>query len=531
MASSNVNVKMGVTGVTEFKRNMKSSEDSIKSLENISNQVSFDNLTKGIDQVVSSLESGAKAALNMGKRILDSAKGSTGFADEVKTIVDQYSDMGLTADSYQRMKKVEAFIDTPVDAILTAKQRMSRAAASSKGKSTLEETLGISLNGQNTEDLFWEVGDALLNMGEAFDKESAAQTVFGRSWRELMPLFKAGRDEYNRSLSEQSVLTDEQIDKLGAADDAILSFEQQVELLKNQFWADNADKITEMLTWIIDNKDTVVSALTAIGGAFTALKLADAALHLGQIVEGFKGLGLGGVGKAATKGASNAVTSATAGGAGAMGTGWSMMGGLSTFGPIAAMVAAAKTGWEMIQANLKDPELNKVYGDNGGHGGSFDTMSDDAWRRAFEYWQIYSDQSKWGTEEAFNSRDALYNQLASEGFTMTEDAVSLLENAFDNYMNETDPDGLVAKMTEKFDRMSAVGDETSTELGNVRSANTDMTKAAADMTTTAAALPANVANAVAAAVATLRIVIGSDAVDTIGRQINAGLGRTLTELR
>ncbi len=529
MASSNVNIKMGVTGVSEFKRGMKQSEDSIKSLENISNQVSFENLTRGIDKVVTSLESGARAALNLGKRIMDSAKGSTGFADEVKTIVDQYSDMGLTADSYQRMKKVEAFIDTPVDAILTAKQRMSRAAASSTGKKTLEETLGIGLSGQNTEDLFWEVGDALMNMGEAFDKESAAQTVFGRSWRELMPLFKAGRDEYNRSMAEQNVLTDDQIDKLGAADDAIQSFEQQVELLKNQFWAENADKITEMLGWIIDNKEAVVGALTAIAGAFGALKLADVALHLGEIVTGFKGLGLGGTAKTAGKAASKATTAA-AGSAGAMGTGWSMMGGLSTFGPIAAMVAAGKAGWEMIQANLKDIELNKVYGDNSGQGGSFDTMSDTAWRRAFEYWQIYSDQSKWGTEEAFNSRDALYEQLASEGFTMTEDAVSLLENAFENYLNETDPDGLVAKMTEKFDRMSAVSDETSTELSNIRATNVDLAKAASDMTTMAASLPANLSKAVASAVSGVKIVINSGAIDTIGRQINTRLGRTLAEL-
>lgn len=527
MASSNVNIKMGVTGVSEFKRGMKQSEDSIKSLENISNQVSFDNLTRGIDKVVSSLESGAKAALNMGKRILDSAKGSTGFADEVKTIVDQYSDMGLTSDSYQRMKKVEAFIDTPVDAILTAKQRMSRAAASSSGIKTLEETLGIKLNGQNTEDLFWEVGDALMNMGEAFDKESAAQTVFGRSWRELMPLFKAGRDEYNRSLSEQNVLTDDQINKLGAADDAIQSFEQQVELLKNQFWADNADKITEMLGWVIDNKEAVVGALTAIAGAFSALKLADVALNLGKIVTGFKGLGLGGAAGAATKAAPKVATAA-AGSAGAMGSGLSLS-GLSTFAPFAALIAAGKAGWDMVQANLKDAELNKVYGDNSGKGGSFDTMSDTAWRRAFEYWQIYNDQSKWGTEEAFNSRDALYDQLASEGFTMTEDAVSLLENAFDNYLNETDPAGLVAKMTEKFDRMSAVSEETSTELSNIRSANADLVKAASDMTTMASSLPANLSRAVASAVSNVKIVINSGAIDTIGRQINTRLGRTLME--
>jgi hypothetical protein len=188
--------------------------------ENIGKGVAWQNVTDGLGNIISKLESGAKAAVNFGKKIIQSAKGSTGYADEIKTIVAQYEDMGLTTDSYQRMKNVEEFIDTPVDAILTARQRMQKAAASNNGRQTLEETLGIKLGGQSADDLFWEVGNALMNMGDAFDKESAAQTMFGRSWRELMPLFKAGREEYEKSLSEQNVLTEEQIESLSKADDA-----------------------------------------------------------------------------------------------------------------------------------------------------------------------------------------------------------------------------------------------------------------------------------------------------------------------
>lgn len=257
-------------------------------LQDIGKNVGWDNVAEGIEKITDKLERGARAAINFGKKIIQSAKGSTGLADDIKTMVDQFSDMGLTADSYQRMSKVAEFVDTPVEAILNARQRMNKALASDSGKKTLEETLGIGLNGQNTEDLFWEIGDALMNMGASFDKEAAAQSMFGRSWRELAPLFKTGREEYEKMLEEQNVLTDEQVEKLGKADDAIKSVEQEIELLKAQFWADNADTITSVLEWLVDNKDGVVTAIEAIGIAFAGLKIAEFAAEIGKVVSGFQ---------------------------------------------------------------------------------------------------------------------------------------------------------------------------------------------------------------------------------------------------
>lgn len=257
-------------------------------LAQIGQGVGWDNVAEGIGNITSKLESGARAAINFGKKIIQSAKGSTGLADDINTAVNQYKDLGMTADRYQRMTKVADFIDTPVDAILNAQQRMRAAVTKSGGKSALEETLGLKLNGQSSDDLFWEIGDALMNMGDAFDKESAAQTMFGRSWRELAPLFQTGREEYERMLGEQSVLTDEQLAKLNQADDAIKSVEQQIELLKAQFWAENADTITDALKWLMENKGPVVTAIEAVGVAFAGLKVAELASNIGQVVSGFQ---------------------------------------------------------------------------------------------------------------------------------------------------------------------------------------------------------------------------------------------------
>ena len=263
-------------------------------LNNIGKDVAFGNLTSGLKEITDKLESGARAAINFGKRIIQSAKGSTGLADEIKTTVDQFSDMGLTADSYQRMSKVAEFVDTPVEAILNARQRMSKALAGDNGKKSLEEVLGIQLQGQSPEDLFWETGEALMHMGEGFDKEAAAQTLFGRGWRELAPLFKTGREEYEKMLEEQHVLTDDQVEKLGQADDAIKKVEQEIETLKAQFWAENADTIVEVMKWLVYNKDDVVTAVAAIAGAFGLLKMGEFAANLTKVVESFKTLGFAG---------------------------------------------------------------------------------------------------------------------------------------------------------------------------------------------------------------------------------------------
>ena len=249
-------------------------------LKNIGKDVAWGNVAEGLDSITRKLESGARAAVNFGKKVLNSAKDSTQWADELTSTVKMYADMGLTNDRLQRMQKVEDFIDTPVEAILNAKKRMQKATATKGGVKAFEEILGININGQNTEDLFWETGEAILGMGEAFDKEAAAQQIFGRSWRELMPLFMTGRQEYEKMLSEQNVLTDEQVQSLAEADDALKKAEQQIADLKKKLWAENADKITGLMQWFMDNEDGVVTALKAIGGAFGLLKLGSVAANL-----------------------------------------------------------------------------------------------------------------------------------------------------------------------------------------------------------------------------------------------------------
>lgn len=284
--------------------------DMNSQLAGIGKGVSWENVTSGLQKITDNLEKGARAAVNLGKKILASAKGSTGWADELLT---ESTKFGIDVETLQRMHKAAEFIDTDVETVLNAKARLA------KNKGSLKETLGFSADGMDVDEAFWKAGEAIMAMTDEFEKEEAAQKIFGRGWKELVPLFSAGQEEYNALLDEQSALSKEQVESLGKADDAIKKVEQQVEDLKNKFWAENADKLTELLQWLVDNKDAVVTALSAIGAAFGVLKLGETAANVMKLANGFKMMGLGGAG---TAGAAAPAATAAAPAAGTAGKGW-----------------------------------------------------------------------------------------------------------------------------------------------------------------------------------------------------------------
>lgn len=316
-----MNTKAQINDLNTSQKNAATSADELATnVSKIGKNVSLQTLSDGLSKLTNGLERAGRTAIRIGKNIARSAMDSTGWADDLTTRSTQY---GVDVETLQRMERVAEYIDTDVDSIISARDRMS------KNRESLAELLGISADGRSVDDVFWEAGEKIKNMGEGFDQNEAAMKIFGRSWRELLPLFTAGREEYEALLESQDVLSAEQIEKLAKADDAFQSVQQQAQMLVNQFWADNADKITELLQWIIDNKDGVVAALAAIGGAFGMLKLGDVALDIAKVVKGFQGLGLGKGGGGTTATPTGTPTVLPTGGAGGAGTALVAGGGIS----------------------------------------------------------------------------------------------------------------------------------------------------------------------------------------------------------
>ena len=329
----------------------KSADDLATNVGKIGKNVSLQTLSDGLSKLNNSLERGARTAIRMGRTIARSAMSSTGWADDLSTRSTQY---GIDVETLQRMENVAAYIDTDVDAIISARDRMS------KNRESLAELLGISTDGRSVDDVFWEAGEAIMKLGEGFDQNEYAMKIFGRGWRELLPLFTAGREEYEALMKSQSVLSKEQIDNLVKGDDAFKQVQQQAQLLINQFWADNAGKITDLLQWIIDNKDGVVAAITAIGGAFAALKLGEVALDIAKVVRGFQGLTGGGKGGTTAPTTGTPTVLPTGGVTGGGTTLVSGSGGLFNIGTKIADFATSKTGALAIGALMLTPIISKI---------------------------------------------------------------------------------------------------------------------------------------------------------------------------
>lgn len=466
-------------------------------LSKIGKGVAWDNVAEGIGKINDKLESAGRAAIRLGKRIAQSAMDSTSWADD---LLERSLEYGVDAETLQRMENVSDYIDTSVETIVSAKDKLA------KNRESIPELLGMTTDGMSSEDLFWATGEAIMNMGDGFDKAEAAQKIFGRSWRELLPLFTAGREEYEALMQAQTVMSNRDVQALGEADDALQNIKNQIELMKNQFWADNADKIVEVLQWVVDNKELVVGALTAIGGAFGAMKLAEFGANLMKIKDGLGTLGLLGGGKAVLGGGAAAAGSAAAGaGAGAGG---------GLFGT---------TGMLAVGALLTVPTFQKLLTEG-------KRTADDIERE---------------TAAIIGGQDVvdIYDKIQKQGLTKQKTATGNIDWR-PSYMqdqsyyggpgkgSETVQTGAHGRGVSTFDDYSASLDRMASEAAET-SANTQRiaqnSVTSADIQTLTG-LPAAVAQAVTAGMKTVTIVIGASAVDAIGTRVGGNMANQVLAL-
>ena len=289
-------------------------EQLTKGLNGISKKISLDQVISGVDKITSGLENAAKKAVQLGQELWNTIMDSASRADDTATMAEMY---GIDLDTFQRMQKlVTGGMDTSVEAMLRSQKKLRKGIGD--GSKEVQETLselGITVKewqtvaGQSgsaliTKDqtkLFWEAGQAILNMGDAYDKESAAQRLFERSWEELVPLFKEYKtlEEYNAALEDQTVNTEETIRDLAALNDAVGKLEGSWTTLKDELIgavapaltgaADAVSGLLNNLTEYLktdDGKKMLEDLGTAVSGLFEDLGKIDPA----SVVEGFTGV-------------------------------------------------------------------------------------------------------------------------------------------------------------------------------------------------------------------------------------------------
>jgi len=522
-------------------------------LANIGAGISWQNVTSGIEKVTGVLETAAKAAYRMGRAIVGATLEGGQWADELATEAEMYE---MTPEQLWRMQQTANLIDTEADTIIGARKKLVTAMGKDASKETMGAfaALGISdLTGskENIEDIFWNAGEALMNWGDEVERNNYAMKLYGKSWEELIPIFKAGRQTYEETMAKWTWVGDEQFENLTKMDDASQELNSEWEALKRQFEGTMAEVMTPVmetltgllkefntylqsdegqamleslgetisslfedlknidpetvingikeaiegvkdgLDWIKNNKDTIVKAVEGIALAFAGMKLAGLAANVLQLVAGFKGL-TGGNG-APTGGETGTDTVVPTGGTG--GTGGGFFSGLLNK---LTLFAAANAVHEATEGATKD-----VFNE-------------------------FMEQTE-GMDSTESSILALMHDL---GMTRDEAEAAVASESrtpFQGNWALNDPEK-AREMTTGVEHMSEVAGEMTGEIGETRAANEEMTAAAKELSAMPAEMETIVERAIVNGMSQVTIYIDDRGVDALGNRIGGSMGGRIVEM-
>lgn len=142
-------------------------------------------------------------------------------ADDLNTLS---AETGIGVEKLQRMGFAAEQLGTDLDTITSSQDRLVRSVwQAHQGNESMIRSfheLGVEIydvNGdlRDTDDIFWDVIHALEKIENPLLRDGHAMELLGRSARELNPIIKAGREEFERLAdSKTRVFTQEEIDRL-----------------------------------------------------------------------------------------------------------------------------------------------------------------------------------------------------------------------------------------------------------------------------------------------------------------------------
>lgn len=537
-------------------------------LNNISRNVSFENVVNGIGKITDTLEAAAQKAVQLGKKLVQAMLSGGQWADELQTTADQWE---MSPEQVYRMRQTANLIDTDAETIFQARQKLIKAMGSESDKDAMGAfaALGISnLSGSDTniENVFWKAGQGLMEMEDKVSRNEYAMKLFGRSWTDLIPIFKTGREEYEKTMDSWTWIGDEQFDNLTKLNDEEQKLTTEWENFQHQFEAalapvmtslmetlegllkefntylaspegqemieklgeavsslfsdlasidpeqvvsgvvDLFNKIKEGLNWVIEHKDDVVTALKVIAGGFALLKLGELAGNIGRIVSGLGGL----FGKGGGSGNQMDVTQAGRPGGtyGAKATTSGEAGTVlfdSIMGQLMATAAVAKEDARLRNWwKAGEGDVNKwaQFGVEQGY------LTQEQGQQNIDFMAKM--------EELSQSVDR--NTQATEARNDNADAAERLATGADwrpSYMRD---------LENPMNKMNQVAGEMNGEVANMTQSNADMAAAVRDLSVLPANLQTAITNAVIAGMSSVTIVINEGAVSAVGERISYGWG-------
>ena len=220
-----------------------------KSLEDLGDEA--DKTGSKFEGLGSKIASGLKTALvavgtaaaSAVARLTSATVSAAAYADEMLTMSTV---TGVSVESLQAYSYAADLVDVSLDTMTSSMAKniksMSSAASGSEAYAAAYERLGVTVTNadgtlRNSEDVYWEVIDALGQMEEGADRDALAMQLFGKSAQELNPLIAQGSEGIAK-LSEEAkamgaVLSGDAIAQLANFDDSLQRLKQGASAAKN----------------------------------------------------------------------------------------------------------------------------------------------------------------------------------------------------------------------------------------------------------------------------------------------------------
>ena len=194
------------------------------------------------EKLKSGIEAGAKAAgiaiAAVSTAIVAGAKALTDFtvagAEYADTVLTDATVTGIATDKLQEYQYAAELIDVSTDTLTKSMTKnissMKSAAKGTGDAAKAYKELGVEVldadgNFRDSQEVYWELIDALGTVENETERDALAMSVLGKSAQELNPLIEAGSarmDELGQQAREAgAVLSEDSLNAFGAFDDQL----------------------------------------------------------------------------------------------------------------------------------------------------------------------------------------------------------------------------------------------------------------------------------------------------------------------
>lgn len=216
------------------------SDELAAAVQKMSNIMQVDFAAKAAGMVVNAFKTIVSGAIDAGKAILNLTTEAGAYADTIATLAETSN---VDVVNLQKWEYASQFIDTEVSTITGSLGKLEKNMASTnEATAAAFEQLGVSVrdssgNFRDTEQVFWDVVDALGNVGNQVERENLAMALLGESATKLNPLINAGSEAF-KSLGDEAqaaglILSEDAVGALGNVDDAMNRVNSAITGVKN----------------------------------------------------------------------------------------------------------------------------------------------------------------------------------------------------------------------------------------------------------------------------------------------------------